>query len=1354
MSKTAHDQYIDADEEEETCPLCIEDFDLTDKGFKPCPCGYQICQFCYNSIKNNMNGLCPACRRPYDDKQIEYKLITPEETAAYKARQAQKQKKTQAALQKEKQKAEADSLSRKHLAGLRVVQKNLVYVTGIAPKMQEDELLQTLRGEKYFGRYGKIIKIVVSKARDKHDSVGVYVTYERKDDAASCIAAVDGFVSDDRTLRAQFGTTKYCSAYLRGDTCMNRNCMFLHEPGEAKDSYSRADLSALNAGSSQQGDSKPPPPQSQQPVSAAQPMTRQPSDQPSSPSSDRPALPSTASWASKPAQPTRTESRPAHASEASPAQQTAIPVQEPVRSAKATTEPVAQPPRPQKPRVNALHEFVKNFDPTGLCFVWNPQSVTEAERELIENYPALFDPNGGSRRRLRKEHEEDARRVEIEEQALRAASDGDHAEITPEMSGSMQLGGEPEERQDLGSLQSGGDGQLDQRFAFGDVTSSSGLTDRGMTPQQHQQFLLQNLRSGSAQAGFSSANAGGASQPPGHQRNVSRFSFANDTASASAAVKPVANPKLLNQQSAMMPPTGSFQQQGSNFFTSNVQGPPPGLKTTGTPPVSGGMTFGQGHGFTTGGLPYGTSSASSTRNQNEEMMRDLMRNRGADGAAKLTDEEFPPLGPLRQPSISSIAPGLQSRRSTPALPPGLEFSSRRGTPTVPPGLAHAIDNDKDMTVLSKPSGLPILEPIGSRPSSRASLRRVASTQIVPALPLRVATPTKIGSQPGTPARLVSRPVSPKPTVEAHETPTKKGKGRAVGDQIGENLVRDVLTAAGEKLKGRTTDITTPQSPVNTKAKPEEPAAHKASAAAVAASPPVDARDTKRKHPGKLDITAAVKQQPEATAASTSSTTDTEVQSMAKRIASQTAAASSVSDSPVAAPSPSSKPAPRTIRLVQTPKAETPPPVPVAVLPKPISRKLPSRQPSIASMNVPGTPTSEHISISDNISVTSTTQSRANSPPPLISKVGSAPVRTKTKSQLKKERQERAKAIEESKVESAATVGAEEPAQEAIIGRKEDSQGKEVKPKPKLVEAVVESTPVVSRPASPEPVKAEPSPPPPPPPPPRVVEPLSPPATPTLSTAQLLTELRTNSEFAKSFEALFRVPAVSSTKNASSIPAKDIDSHANWRTTEFGIKLGKDDVDKLLSGYAAALGWGGPEDSIWSRALITPGGAQLRALTEDLEQRFLELERHILSLPEELRFRPTKPQNDTRFPVMDLKALKKALDSKGPRGANVMEQMVQDGSAMKKGAFLVDEVTKYINEFVMPPATPPPSAGRGAAQQTQPELAQPHGAVPRDVPVPSIDIAERQLHDAKRAVDEREGALRRAIKKNKKLLGLN
>ncbi|CAG8774196.1 5298_t:CDS:1, partial [Ambispora leptoticha] len=30
-----------SDEEEFVCPLCMEEMDLSDRNFRPCPCGYQ-----------------------------------------------------------------------------------------------------------------------------------------------------------------------------------------------------------------------------------------------------------------------------------------------------------------------------------------------------------------------------------------------------------------------------------------------------------------------------------------------------------------------------------------------------------------------------------------------------------------------------------------------------------------------------------------------------------------------------------------------------------------------------------------------------------------------------------------------------------------------------------------------------------------------------------------------------------------------------------------------------------------------------------------------------------------------------------------------------------------------------------------------------------------------------------------------------------------------------------------------------------------------------------------------------------------------------------------------------------------
>ena len=663
-----------------------------------------------------MNGLCPACRRPYNDKDIEYTKPTAEEMVAHKARQAQKQKKTQAALQKEKQKAEADTLSRKHLAGLRVVQKNLVYVTGLQPTTHEDQLLQILRGQDYFGQYGKIVKIVVSKAKDPSHphSVGVYVTFEHKEDAERCIAAVNGVKNQERTLRAQFGTTKYCSAYLRGENCTNRNCMFLHEPGEANESYSRADLSALNAGSSQQR----PPPQPQQPVaSASQPMARQlSSDQPQSPPADRPALPSTASWAARvpQVQPARPESRSTSATFDSPAPshatpapslpeepeelptvvQEALPLEPTTRAAATQIQP---PPAPPKRReVSPLVGLVKHFNPDDLRMSFSIEAIPQGIRDIIQNYPPLFDPNGGARRRVRRQREEEQRRMEQEAQAFQQPPALD-TDDNLELSGSLQLGGEPEDRQTISqptsAIQPPGLESLDQRFQFGGLSSPGVGNDRGLTPQQHQQMLLNTMKSPNAQGSYlNSFNQPTSfqqpSNPPGHQRNASRFSFANDS-SASTNVKPVANAKLMNQQSSMMPSSANTnhfgaQQQphGNQFYTSNVQGPPPGIKMTGTPPVSGGMTFGQGHGFATGGLQYGAANANF--NANEERVRSLLRigrdnNTGSSAAAEASKREFTPFSNNNYNSSSSAFPAA----------PGVGTSglNAAGFPTGPPSYA-------------------------------------------------------------------------------------------------------------------------------------------------------------------------------------------------------------------------------------------------------------------------------------------------------------------------------------------------------------------------------------------------------------------------------------------------------------------------------------------------------------------------------------------------------------------------------------------------------------------------------------------------------------------------------------------
>lgn len=101
-------------------------------------------------------------------------------------------------------------------------------------------------------------------------------------------------------------------------------------------------------------------------------------------------------------------------------------------------------------------------------------------------------------------------------------------------------------------------------------------------------------------------------------------------------------------------------------------------------------------------------------------------------------------------------------------------------------------------------------------------------------------------------------------------------------------------------------------------------------------------------------------------------------------------------------------------------------------------------------------------MSDNASITSASMSRASSPPP-SNLIGSAPVRTTTKSMQRKQRKEIQREKEKAELEAAAPKAEREPEIAPILGRK-----KKVKKERTIHSAAGGSTPAVSRPASPGP----------------------------------------------------------------------------------------------------------------------------------------------------------------------------------------------------------------------------------------------------------------------------------------------
>lgn len=198
--------YESDDGDDAVCPLCCEPLDLSDQNFLPCPCGYRVCMWCWHRIKENYTNLCPACRSEYSDDPHAFAAVDKEEVIKNenKKKQRAKQKDTDSAsaaaaataarehqhalhlrhhhqhqqhlqhLHREQVQQHggggrggggggggggASSLAnRRDLANMRVVQRNLVYATGLPSGLDSEEVL---RRPEYFGQYGRIYKVNV-----------------------------------------------------------------------------------------------------------------------------------------------------------------------------------------------------------------------------------------------------------------------------------------------------------------------------------------------------------------------------------------------------------------------------------------------------------------------------------------------------------------------------------------------------------------------------------------------------------------------------------------------------------------------------------------------------------------------------------------------------------------------------------------------------------------------------------------------------------------------------------------------------------------------------------------------------------------------------------------------------------------------------------------------------------------------------------------------------------------------------------------------------------------------------------------------------------------------------------------
>ncbi|RSL53316.1 hypothetical protein CEP54_010445 [Fusarium duplospermum] len=620
-----------------------------------------------------------------------------------------------------------------------------------------------------------------------------------------------------------------------------------------------------------------------------------------------------------------------------------------------------------------------------------------------------------------------------------------------------------------------------------------------------------------------------------------------------------------------------------------------------------------------------------------------------------------------------ITTDLDGRRSVPpglALPPGLPTNISR--PPSTPGssrLHHVVPALPKVPPPGFPQGALTPEhsprkPVTPISEAKKNLKSLAAES---GLSKEITAQSQTKQMKGTALQDEDFPaLDALKNKDRPSTPTPKATPKA--KRQAEKIVDKLLAKAGPSLEAKTQDVK-----------------------------PAQIAKTAEKKPVSID-TRAVGTSPSKAGDSSATTEKSTTELSAAFPPLPTPAAAGIS-------SPIARTAPKTLRVVPTQRAEAPAPASPALTMASVALSATSRV--ISASYRPETPGSEMVSDTASVISASVTHSRASSPPP--SRIGSAAVRTTTKSQQRKQRKDALK--QETKLIAEAPKEPEEHA--PVLGRKKkQKKEKPIKaPQPGPATPVQEPAKVEPTPAEPpvpeqpkeketedKPVKSkaaqkkaakgkgkakeiEPEVAPTPQSPPQepaATEPETPevPEKPQPGPSSVFTEIK-NALWSSSIDKLHLLKPISGSSSRTDPNSANSNANKAGHCKDCSCKCGEIQDEDL-----AALRAGKPVRKQFhvdgSRMLITPNGDCIRGLTPEEEDAFLELQAAIAATAENpgAFIAPRHQPGSGAFSLIKGRAV--------PNGRpNIFPATAQPQSQDPIGKLQREDALSYINQYVLP-----------------------------------------------------------------------